>query len=272
MLVVLVLGAIWAAGFFVCVFTLKIRPRDLDPPVYFHFSLDRAWLIRVVSVLQWVWSCYFILTTAHAAVSLVFVGVLALDSPEEWPPLWGDIRASSSIRAFWGKFWHRIGTASQLSYARALIKAIGLRQGSAPAKALASLCVFAFSGLTHIAANWAVNNGHGQEREALFRDVVFLLLNFTGGLAEVLIGKLVQVICASLGLDMHTGRSRLSMRYLGFAWVFCFFFCTVPPYQYPFLQQALKGFLPDVRISVHQGPFHKPIAWEEYHSLYAASM
>ena len=251
-------GTLWIAGHIFSFYILRLRPKDFDPPTYIYIGADRTALLRILVVLQWMSSSYFLLTAAHAAVSVVFVALLGLDSPDEWPPLWGDIRNARSVRAFWGKFWHRIGTASQLSYALALTKAIfGPRYRSPVGKTLTSLCVFYLSGLTHAAANYAAYGGRRRAAPILLGDATFLLLNFAGGFVEVWFAKLINV--RRLDAGVHLPWLRTFGQYLGYARVLFFFYCVVPPYQYPFLKEMLKVFIPDIRFNIQQGPIRKQI-------------
>lgn len=255
-LFVLLTGTLWVAGHVFSFYILRLRPKDFDPPIYIYIGVDRTALLRILVVLQWMSSSYFLLTAAHAAVSVVFVAFLGLDSPDEWPSLWGDIRNARSVRAFWGKCWHRIGTASQLSYALAITKAIfGPRHRRPVGKTLTSFCVFCLSGLTHAAANYAAYGGGRRAAPILLGDATFLLLNFAGGFVEVWFAKLIDVRGPDAGV--HAPRLRTFGQYLGYARVLFFFYCVVPPYQYPFLKEMLKVFIPDIRFNIQQGPIRK---------------
>lgn len=65
-------------------------------------------LIRALTCLSWVWPTYAYLTAAHDLFALLHVAVLGLDSPSEWPPLFGYLTEAYSLRRFWVVFWHRL--------------------------------------------------------------------------------------------------------------------------------------------------------------------
>jgi hypothetical protein len=254
-LLVLVLFIAWVAGLVSVVIWLSVRPRDFDPPSYIYFAFNRAALLRVLTVIQWVFGCYVMLTAIHALVAVIFVGVLCLDNPEEWPPLWGKLLEAYSIRRFWGRFWQRIGAPAQLSYGKAFSKAVGLRRGSSEEKILVSLCVFTLSGMTHVITNLVVYGGNEGAENLLYGDAMFLLLNFIGGLAELCVERLAEHLQPSSqrpGLESAQA-AKVILRY---GWVFAFLYCVVPPYQYPQLKEALGGVIPDVRFNVQLPPYN----------------
>lgn len=80
------------------------------PTVTLRETLIRTWLVCY-------WTAYSVAlyTGFHDVLALFFVGT-CLDSPTEWPPLFGSIKDATSIRGFWGKFWHRLVYRSYTSY------------------------------------------------------------------------------------------------------------------------------------------------------------
>ncbi|KAM0696163.1 hypothetical protein Q7P36_004646 [Cladosporium allicinum] len=226
-LFVLLTGTMWIAGHIFSFYILRLRPKDFDPPTYIYIGADRTALLRILVVLQWMSSSYFLLTAAHAAVSIVFVALLGLDSPDEWPP--------------------PLGRHPQCSIAK-----FGPRYRSPIGKTLTSLCVFCLSGLTHAAANYAAYGGRRRAAPILLGDATFLLLNFAGGFVEVWFAKLIDV--RRLDAGVHVPWLRTFGQYFGYAWLLFFFYCVVPPYQYPFLKEMLKVFIPDIRFNIQQGP------------------
>ncbi|KAF0325075.1 hypothetical protein GQ607_007696 [Colletotrichum asianum] len=218
-------------------FLLRPAPREFVSPGYFHFALDRATLLRTTYCLQWAWLTYFILTVANAVVVILFVSILQLDAPDEWPSLWGNPLKVHSIRSFWGVFWQNIGSPSQSTYGRFIARnLLGIRPKSTAEKSFLAFFVFTVSGTIHVATNWMTRDT--APVEDVYGDMVFLLLNFAAGLLEILIQQAV-----SIRLDTSRGKDRphsILRRAFGFFWVFVFFYTIVPPWQFPYIEADLR--------------------------------
>ncbi|UNI15920.1 hypothetical protein JDV02_002404 [Purpureocillium takamizusanense] len=225
---------------------LTPMPRDFSPPQrrYFHIGWDRASVFRAVFSLHWAWLTYLILTAAHSALAVLFVSVLQLDEPKEWPLLYGNPLRVNSIQRFWTSFWHRLGTESQLRYGRLVSHAIlGLQPRGTSEKIFLALWVFTCSGFVHALVT------HKTEPEADARsDMWFLVLNFSGGLFEFALRQL------QAGTTARSRGQRLLQSGLGYLWVILFFYCVVPPYQYPILHKAAVRRMPfkvNTKLSLH---------------------
>lgn len=228
----IVLGFIYVAVELSLLLFLTPMPRDFGPPQqrYFHLGWGRATVLRAAFSLHWAWLTYLILTAAHAALAILFVAVLQLDEPREWPLLYGNPLNAYSIRRFWGSFWHRLGTESQLRYGRLVSREVlGLQPRGASEKTFLAFWVFTISGVVHALVT------HKAEPEAgPLSDMWFLQLNFAGGLLELVLYR-------------FGGRSRgrrVLQRGLGYLWLLLFFYCIVPPYQYPVLHKAAVRRMP----------------------------
>ena len=68
----------------------------------------RETLIRAVFTIRWIWLNFVDVDAAHTFLSIIFVGILRLDTPEEWPPMFGSPLEAYSIRRYWGRFWYRL--------------------------------------------------------------------------------------------------------------------------------------------------------------------
>lgn len=71
-------------------------------------SVLQDMLVRIYVCFSWVWPTYACLRTAHNLLALLHVAILGLDSPSEWPPLFGSLTEAYSLRRFWGVFWHKL--------------------------------------------------------------------------------------------------------------------------------------------------------------------
>jgi len=93
---------------------LHIQPNDFTPskrsffrrlaasqsPVTLHEVLVRIWCVFEFIILDWA-----SLTAIHSVFASISVS-LHLDLPKHWPPLFGSIRETYSLRNYWAKFWH----------------------------------------------------------------------------------------------------------------------------------------------------------------------
>ncbi|WYZ40868.1 hypothetical protein EsH8_IV_001209 [Colletotrichum jinshuiense] len=235
---------------FGAIYALRPLPREFATPTYFHFALDRAALLRAAYCLQWAWLTYFILTVANAVCAILFVSVLQVDAPDEWPPLWGNPLEIRSIRSFWGVFWHRIGSPSQLSCGKWLSRnVLGFGTGDTLEKVFLAFFVFTVSGSVHAMTNWI--SRETAPVEGLFGDMRFLLLNFVGGLVELCVERLVIRIYAAYSQTKDDTKDKNAktrgkhiswvQRVFGMLWVFLFFYSVAPPWQYPYIEDDLRS-------------------------------
>lgn len=216
-------------------FYLKPGPRDFGIPhqKYFHWSLDRAAAFRAAFAFHWAWLTYLILTAANAALAIIFVGLLQIDEPQEWPLLYANPFQAYTIQRFWGVFWHQIGTASQLCYGRFITrKMLRLEPGSTTEKSILALFVFMVSGIVHALVTWKTE----PEADPL-SDLWFLMLNFLAGLAEMAFRRTQLMNSSRLSVKLLT-------RLLGYICIMALFYCIVPPYQFPILYKAAVKRLP----------------------------
>lgn len=209
-----------------------IVPADFAPAMelpplksVLHLSAHQIQVRAIVSV-QWIWSAYYLLEGSHCMLSIVFV-VVGFDRPKEWPALYGSPLDATSIRGFWGRFWHRLPISTYTHYAQLISrKLLGLQPSSRKEKTLIPLLIFAMSGLSHCLVGWALGDA------ALSRDILFFILNFFAAAAETTISKMRQSTPKN---RMRSSRQRLA----GLAWVFAFFFCATPVWIYPKVYHAL---------------------------------
>lgn len=191
----------------------------------------RESLLRAVLAVDWVIAAYLLLEGCHHVFALLFVCVLRLDEPEEWPPLFGSIWQITSVQRFWGGFWHRLVVGPYGSHAAILSRRLlGFAPGSSLDKAFVAFCIFLISGLAHSAVCWEMGQPCG-----VWRDVAWFVANFGAGAVESVVQKRGSDLAERVGLGQryHTFASRLGAKVLGFLWVFTFFFWSVPKWQFP---------------------------------------
>jgi hypothetical protein len=156
-----------------------------------------------------------------------------------------------------------------LSYGRAFTrKFLALRRGSRLEKALLAVWVFGASAAVHALVTRKTDqpdqrttigtssDGSSGSLDAPLwsSDGWFLMLNFCAGLAEIWASKLLRCRRTPLpesanGYGKPPNPNKRSapnvvLYMLGCLWVFAFFWCVVPPYQYPVLQKVARQSAP----------------------------
>ena len=195
--------------------------------------------IRSTWSLYWVWNVYLMLDTCHVLLSIIFVAMLRLDAPQEWPSLFGSPTQAYSLRRFWGRFWHRITVPFSLNSGRLITRRwLRISTGSRLEKVAVALWTFFLSAVAHSLTDWF----SGAPCNPL-SELHFYLVNFAAAAIESLaVPYLDQAL-------LRSGKSRLRrilwsspVRIIGgFSWVFCVFFWVAPKVQYSKLLDLVEN-------------------------------
>ena len=195
--------------------------------IYFrHLQIvtKRETLIRTWMVFHFVWSAWAVFTGLHHALSIVFVG-LDLDAPQDWPPLYGSLYQTYSMRRFWGKFWHRIVYRSNLGYSLLVArKILRTKPGSAADRLVVNFLIFFISGVVHALVTLRLGFSCGY-----WEDIAWFCLNFAAFILEEAVQRFVHRSRLLRGI-FRTSRAG---KVIGTFWVFLFFFWSLPKTQYP---------------------------------------
>jgi hypothetical protein len=136
--------------------------------------------IRIIFTFRWIWLNFVDVDAAHAFLSIIFVGVLRLDLPEEWPSMFGSPLEAYSLRRYWGRFWHRLVYRPYLGLASVVAGRLRISSlGPKIEKAFLAFLIFLISGLAH-----AVVSLHGGNFVEAVDDVAFYCMNFAVIAAE----------------------------------------------------------------------------------------
>lgn len=187
--------------------------------------------MRSLLAVWWAMGTYLGLTISHLGLALFFVVVLRTDRPEDWPELFGSIMEATSIRRFWSKFWHRIVVRSFTNYGLMISRRIlRVRAGSSVEQMVSFFIVFLLSGISHSVVAWQLGDRCGWAR-----DTMWFCGNFVAGLAETVVLQLLRRISQMLGYGKMFDRVYNGSvgKTIGYAWVFLFFFWSVPKWLYP---------------------------------------
>ncbi|KAF6816314.1 hypothetical protein CPLU01_13875 [Colletotrichum plurivorum] len=203
--------------------------------------------LRAFMSVSWIWANFAAVETFQAGLSVLFVVVLHLDDPEDWPPLFGSFAEAWSVRRFWGRFWHRIATPTLTRWALLCVKGRWGKPRTALEKTTVAFGVFILSGVMHATAAWRT----GQKFAG--RDVWFFSANFLVIAVEIIVSWLYKRVLK--GSKLHEAISTspflsAATRTLGFIWVFAWFFWAVPRWLYPnTLRMLIKEALIQARSS-----------------------
>ncbi|KAH7353915.1 membrane bound O-acyl transferase family-domain-containing protein [Plectosphaerella cucumerina] len=196
-----------------------------DPSLYDTHALT----LRTSTTFWWIWGNYASLEVGHAILSIVGVGVLCLDEPEDWPPLYGSLTEAYTLRRFWGRFWHSCMAPSAWEWSCRACGLLGLRGKSANRDALAALGVFLVSGCAHGLV--ALRKGEG----APGKDIMFFMANYVLVIFERFVGGCAVAILRGSRARCMLESAKLMrlLRVCGYTWVFFCLFWLSPKWLYP---------------------------------------
>ncbi|KAI1009013.1 hypothetical protein LB504_001389 [Fusarium proliferatum] len=174
------------------------------------------WVIGYVSV-----------RLAHGFIAVVSV-LLGLSKPEDWPHLNGPISSWSTVRTFWGTFWHRLFRKALTAWGDFIPdKVLQLRRGTLLSRYLRLILAFFASGLMHRCIHYFYRLEAGERHEM---ETYFLLQPLA-----IMFEDAVQAA------TVHIPLPRPLRWIIGFTW-FCIFTTWVTPlFLYPTMRVADPG-------------------------------
>lgn len=183
--------------------------------------------IRIVFTFRWIWLNFVDIDAAHTFLSIIFVAILRLDTPEEWPSMFGNPLEAYSLRRYWGRFWHRLVYRPYLGLAKVVAGKLHVRSmGSGIEKTFLVFLIFLISGLAH-----AIVSLHGGDFSEAIDDVAFYCINFAIIAAERAIQNLASPFRKVL--------PDWCFKVVGFIWVFTFWFWGAPKWAYHEVHEEL---------------------------------
>ncbi|KAI5305809.1 hypothetical protein KEM56_003276 [Ascosphaera pollenicola] len=191
----------------------------------------------VACALMYLLNGYLILNIQYDAISVVAVAT-NIDTPKDWPPLFGSISQSYTMRRFWGTFWHQILRKMVESISSFVVHTVlhvpkpqrtPGKQGVSALRLFARysklLCAFAVSGLLHLTMD--VGTGLQFSESRSFR---YFVIQAVGIMFEDMVEAAWEK--AFGGSDSEKGVSRWR-KAIGFVWVVIFSALTVPMWVVP---------------------------------------
>lgn len=185
--------------------------------------------IRLFFIFHFIWTAYSELEFVHHAHAFIAVGI-GYDDPEDWPPLYGSVKETYSLRRFWGRFWHRLVYRCYGSYGRLFSnEVLGIKKGTALDRVVCNGMVFFLSGCVHGAVTWRLGISCGY-----WEDVWWFMACFAGIYFEEVFFALVTTM---LGKSVWRRPAMKTWgRVLGYCWVLAWFWWTLPKTMFPKLR------------------------------------
>jgi hypothetical protein len=212
----------WEFDHFAQTYFRRLPMFDSPEPV----TARETW-VRIVFTIRWIWLNFVDVDAAHALLSIVFVGVLRLDLPEEWPSVFGSPLEAYSLRRYWARFWHRLVYRPYLGLASVVAGRLHVSSlGPKLEKTFLVFLIFLISGLAH-----AVVSLHGGNLVEALDDIAFYCMNFDVIAAEGVICQLVSPVRRLL--------PSWCCKIFGFIWVFAFWFWAAPKWAYHEVHEEL---------------------------------
>ncbi|KAM3419592.1 hypothetical protein BST61_g2931 [Cercospora zeina] len=199
---------------------------DLEPPkqtILPHLSRhDLA--VRALITINWIWGGYYGLSLPYGTCSLICVSIFGTHEAWEWPPLFGNILEATSVHRFWGTFWQKLHVRPFEAFMPSSLHR---------SKFARALALFVMSAGCHVFCDIVV---YGENTS--ITHLRFFLLSFVVCSAEIAVLRLLK---AKNVLGHCSRKWMVLLRPLGYIWVFVFFLCVTPQWQYPLILKILQG-------------------------------
>lgn len=197
--------------------------------------------VRTFVSLFWIVDTATEVELSHTVLRALLAGVLGLDEPHQWPPMFGSVFDAYTLKRFWGRFWHRLLSPAAGRWGQALAEKGGLTSRWMPPlvrNAFVAFFIFSVSGLAHALIDHMLGRG------SPMKQVLFYWSNFAAVSSEVVVSKVWSRntigLRRRLGIGPTGGRvEAVIKRVLGFVWVSAFFVWTTPRVIYPRLYQGM---------------------------------
>ncbi|KAF2119848.1 hypothetical protein BDV96DRAFT_566193 [Lophiotrema nucula] len=184
--------------------------------------------VRICMVVELVIPEYFWLASYHDISAIIFIGI-GLDGDEDWPPIMGSVSAATTLRGFWGCFWHRILYRSFSEHATVLARWLGFRKGTTSGRLASNVLVFAFSAFMHAAVSFRIGN-----KCAWGRSMWFWVLQPVGFIGEGVVQTYWRRLRSTWNLNERMTRyTTVLENAVGCSWVCLWFFWSEPKRIFP---------------------------------------
>ncbi|KAK8157451.1 membrane bound O-acyl transferase family-domain-containing protein [Phyllosticta citrichinensis] len=164
---------------------------------------------------------YFFINMQYTLVSIVFVAI-GVSKPEDWSPLFGRLAEATTVRSFWGKFWHQMIRKPLTGLTGRLLDLFGIRRGTNTSSYTQLWLSFAISGFMHAASLTLMPcPANVPERDRW----VGLMCYFLWQAAAITLEDFVLFLWRK---NFGVGSSGALTNIVGYIWVTCSFWFSLP--------------------------------------------
>ncbi|KAL1604767.1 hypothetical protein SLS60_004307 [Paraconiothyrium brasiliense] len=158
---------------------------------------------------------YFMLSMQYAQFAFIAV-LLGFSKPEDWPSPFGIFSETTTVRDFWGKFWHQQLRHMLTQYTEALAAFLRIPKGTNLSSYTKLYAAFLFSGFFHAFSQMQMPSPVNITSEE--RTVGFFLF-FVWMMAAITIEDFVQWLVKPLDSQRFLGEGSWIRTLVGWAWV-----------------------------------------------------
>ena len=192
----------------------------------------REAVVRSHTAVFWIWESLVYLDGANAVLAIFFV-LAGLDQPADWPALFGSPTDTTSLRKFWSRYWHKLAIRPYKNYGRVVAgRLFQLEPRSVLFNAVVAFVIFGLSGVTHAVVAWHIG------LKDWYLEIWWFVLNFFACSVETLCLSSIRTLAKQTGRSHQLREIEQSWfgSFVGYTWVFAFFFWSVPKWKYPRLE------------------------------------
>ncbi|KAH6657452.1 membrane bound O-acyl transferase family-domain-containing protein [Truncatella angustata] len=201
---------------------------------------DRRW--SFAKTLVFAAMPYFMLSMQYVQLSIVAVA-LGISKPEDWPPPFGSIADVTTVRLFWGKYWHQQLRHILTSYTDTVIDALGIPRGTNWSSYTTLYLAFLLSGTFHALSQRLMPRPEDVSESGL---VIGFFLFFVCQAVVITVEDFGQWCWRRLRRSQAIGQSRRLARVVGYIWVTWSIWTSLPLAGDTFLRMRMgeENFLP----------------------------
>ncbi|POS75434.1 hypothetical protein DHEL01_v206176 [Diaporthe helianthi] len=179
------------------------------------------WRWSFLKVLVFAAGPYFFVKLQYVTASIVAVG-LNMSQVEDWPPYFGNVNNVTTVRYFWGTFWHQTLRRSFTKFTGFVINTIGIARGTNLSSYTQIWLAFVASGLMHAQSMLLLPH---PPNITVSERTLGVLAFFLWQAAAITIEDLFQWLYRRT----YSGfLSQRAMNVIGYAWVIVSFWISLP--------------------------------------------
>ncbi|KAK5049497.1 hypothetical protein LTR84_004426 [Exophiala bonariae] len=223
-----------------------IISRSVAAPVSAREVMLRLWF--TVTAL---WTPVILLDALHAAIAIFFIYIVRVDTPEDWPDLFGSPSEAYTIGRFWMSVWHRLHLSGYSDVSNYLIAMLprSVSRNAVIKRLFVTFSLFLISALIHQLTEWQLHSTYGD-----YADLRFFSMNAVGVSLEYALLRCTRTSATSEGGNLRIAgrREKLQValvRVIGYVWVVGFFVWAIPKCYY---QRAYHAAVQQARHANHE--------------------